>query len=147
MQAHAERSYPNECCGLIVGRVKEGTKCLVDLYPVENTWDAQVAAELADDPTISSQQRYWIAPEAMLFAMRQARSQNLEIIGIYHSHPDHPAMPSEYDRRLAWQHYSYIILSVMQGKAKECYSWQLGDDHQFYPEAIAIGDYPAPLNP
>ena len=79
---------------------------------------------------------YWIAPEEMLAAMKDARQRNLEIVGIYHSHPDHPAVPSECDRRLAWSQYSYLIVSVLQGKATNAQSWVLDENHQFQPEAI-----------
>jgi proteasome lid subunit RPN8/RPN11 len=74
----------------------------------------------------------------MLMAMREARNCSLEIIGIYHSHPDHPAVPSECDRQLAWPQYSYIIVSVAQGYAAESKSWILDDTHQFQPEPIVI---------
>jgi proteasome lid subunit RPN8/RPN11 len=72
----------------------------------------------------------------MLKAQKQARDRNLDIIGIYHSHPDHPAVPSEFDRAIAWQQYSYIIVSVQQGKACDLKNWSLDDDHQFQPEEM-----------
>jgi proteasome lid subunit RPN8/RPN11 len=137
MQAHAERSYPNECCGLLVGKIENGMKHVLALHSVENSWNSQIASHLQDETTTPTR-RYWIEPETMLLAMRQARQQNLDIIGVYHSHPDHPAVPSECDRQLAWSTYSYIILSVMQGKAGEFYSWNLNEQHQFCSEAIAI---------
>ncbi len=151
MNAHAERTYPDECCGLMLGNVQESdtgfaqmnqraessVRVVTTLYPVENSWDQQVATDLQDESP-SKTRRYAIAPEAMLKAMRDARSRNLAIIGIYHSHPDCPAVPSECDRRLAWQHYSYSIISVQQGKTREFYSWRLDVDHQFQPEPLVI---------
>jgi proteasome lid subunit RPN8/RPN11 len=74
----------------------------------------------------------------MLQVQRSARERELEIIGIYHSHPDHPAVPSECDRRLAWPVYSYVILSVQSGQVMACQSWRLDDQHQFQPEAIKM---------
>ncbi|PZV16693.1 MAG: hypothetical protein DCF22_04900 [Leptolyngbya sp.] len=149
MNAHAERTYPEECCGLMLGHIQEGdtgfvqmnqlakspVRVVTALYPVENSWDQQVATDLQDESS-SKTRRYAIAPEEMLKAMQDARRRNLAIIGIYHSHPDHPAVPSECDRRLAWQHYSYSIISVQQGKAREFYSWCLDANHQFQPELI-----------
>ncbi|MBM0741322.1 M67 family metallopeptidase [Phormidium sp. CLA17] len=139
MNAHAERTYPEECCGLMLGTVEGDTdssiRVVIELYPVENSWNQQVAADLHDQSS-SKDRRYAIAPEDMLKAMRYTRSHRLDIIGIYHSHPDHPAVPSECDRRLAWQHYSYSIISVQQGKATEFYSWSLDVNHQFQPEVI-----------
>lgn len=143
MKAHAERTYPDECCGLMLGQIQEGshsdapTRVLVALYPVENRWDQQVAADLQDE-SFSKTRRYAIAPEEMLKAMQVARGRNLDIIGIYHSHPDCPAVPSECDRRLAWHHYSYSIISVQQGKAREFYSWNLDVNYQFQPESLVI---------
>jgi proteasome lid subunit RPN8/RPN11 len=69
-------------------------------------------------------------------ALLRSADRNLDIIGIYHSHPDHPAVPSEFDRAIAWSQYSYIIVSVQQGKACDLKSWSLDDDHQFQPEEI-----------
>lgn len=82
--------------------------------------------------------RYWIDPADLLRIQKQARDQDLEIIGIVHSHPDHPARPSECDRRLAWPVYSYVIASVRGGQVADMQSWRLNDDQQFEPEAIKI---------
>ena len=156
MNAHAERAYPDECCGLMLGQIQEGDtgfaqvnqradstiRVVTALYPVENSWDQQIADDLQDespqDKSSSKTRRYAIAPEEMLKAMRVARCRNLDIIGIYHSHPDHPAVPSECDRRLAWQHYSYSIISVQQGKAREFYSWSLDTNYQFQLEPLVM---------
>lgn len=74
----------------------------------------------------------------MLKVQKEARDRQLDIIGIYHSHPDHPAIPSEFDRLCGWQAYSYIIVSVLQGKARDVLSWSLDDNHQFQPEEIVV---------
>jgi proteasome lid subunit RPN8/RPN11 len=73
----------------------------------------------------------------MLQTQKEARNRNLNIIGIYHSHPNYPAIPSEWDRIYAWTEYSYVILSVQKGQAGELQSWTLDDKHQFQPEKIA----------
>ena len=147
MSAHAETTYPEECCGIILGYLTSEGKTVVEVMPTENAWNAETAAELPGDDTLdySKRQRYAIAPQVMLQAQKQARdwakptaegNRKLNIIGIYHSHTDNPAIPSEYDRQLAWQEYSYIIVSVQNGKAGDIKSWSLDDNHQFQQEVI-----------
>jgi proteasome lid subunit RPN8/RPN11 len=135
---HAETTYPEECCGIILGNLTSEGKTVVEVMPTENAWNAETAAELPGDDTLdySKRQRYAIAPQVMLHGQKEARDRKLNIIGIYHSHTDHPAIPSEYDRQLAWQEYSYIIVSVQNGKASDMKSWTLDDNHQFQQEII-----------
>lgn len=138
MSVHAETTYPEECCGIVLGYLTSEGKTVVEVMPTENAWNAETAAELPGDDTLdySKRQRYAIAPQVMLQAQKQARDRKLNIIGIYHSHTDHPAIPSEYDQKLAWQEYSYIIVSVHNGKASDMKSWTLDDNHQFQQEVI-----------
>ena len=139
MRSHAERDYPNECCGLLLGTSDSANGAeLVIVQAVNNGWSVTVAQELDEDPTIPKTRRYWIDPADLFTAMREARKIGLDIIGICHSHTDHPAIPSECDRRLAWHPYFYIILSVYQGIAQDLRSWQLAADHQFYEQAIVL---------
>ncbi|XHX80264.1 MAG: Mov34/MPN/PAD-1 family protein [Stenomitos frigidus ULC029] len=140
IHAHAERTYPEECCGLLLGTIAADQRVVHDVYAVLNAWDTDAAKELHDNAAFTKTRRYWIAPEAMLAGMREARRRNLEIIGIYHSHPDYPAIPSECDRALAWSQYSYLIVSVEHGNAKDCHSWTLNDQHLFESETIAIAE-------
>lgn len=148
LRAHAESTYASECCGLLLGhrRPDTGENVILALQPLDNAWTAATAEQLtafspalaaaSQDRTQSS--RYWIDPEDMLKAQRQARDRNLSILGIYHSHPDQAATPSECDRTLAWPEYTYLIVSVMQGKAVDIQSWQLDPEHQFQPEIMKI---------
>lgn len=136
--AHAESTYPDECCGLLLGKLTDGSKTLVDVISTQNIWStaaSEISAVEAIKP-ITKRSHYEIAPEVMLKAQKSARDRQLNIIGIYHSHPDHPAIPSEFDRVYAWQQYSYIIVSVQQGKADHLNSWLLDDHHQFQLEEI-----------
>ena len=144
IKSHAERTYPEECCGLLLGRLEAAGKVVVDVQATENAWNLQIAEDdLADDSLpLTKTHRYWIAPEKMLLGMRAARCRDLEIIGIYHSHTDNPAVPSECDRRLAWSQYSYLIVSVVQGKAADARSWMLDDRHQFQAETLQIQEFP-----
>lgn len=112
-------------------------KTLVEVWQTENAWSAETSDSYpASDLPMTKTHRYAIAPAVLLQAQRSARDQKLDIIGIYHSHPDHPAIPSEFDRVCAWHEYSYIIVSVQKGKACDLRSWSLDDDDQFQPEEI-----------
>lgn len=141
MQAHAERTYPEECCGLLLGEIKGDEKTLIEVLPTENSWNDEAAnafqsIESSAKSNASKRNRFSIDPKVMLNAQKDARDRNLNIIGIYHSHTDHPALPSEFDRAIAWPQYSYIIVSVQQGTACDLKNWTLDDDHQFQPEEL-----------
>ncbi|MBW4694096.1 MAG: M67 family metallopeptidase [Lyngbya sp. HA4199-MV5] len=140
IQAHTDRTYPEECCGLLLGTITADKKVVHHVYEVPNAWDQEAANVLNDSEGFTKTRRYWIAPEDMLAAMREARHRNLDMIGVYHSHPDHPAVPSECDRAIAWSQYSYLIVSVEQGITKDCRSWTLNDQHLFESEVIAIAE-------
>jgi proteasome lid subunit RPN8/RPN11 len=114
---------------------------LIEVLPTENSWDAEMVdvfkvVDGSSERNFSKRNRFTIAPQVMLKAQKDARDRNLNIIGIYHSHTDHPAIPSEFDRAIAWTEYSYIIVSVRQGSACDLKSWTLDDNHQFQPEEI-----------
>lgn len=84
--------------------------------------------------------RFLIRPEELMKGERYAESQNLEVVGFYHSHPDHPAVPSQYDLEHAWPTYSYIVVSVLAGKAHDLRSWEMEPDRsRFNEEEILKG--------
>jgi proteasome lid subunit RPN8/RPN11 len=120
IREHGRAAYPEECCGLMLGRVEGSDKSVVALHSLENA------------RTESRQTRYLIAPEQFLEAEIEARKQRLEIIGVYHSHPDHPARPSEFDREHAFPWYSYIIVNVAQGRPGDATSWILREDRSAF---------------
>ena len=133
---HAQNTYPDECCGLILGHLGREGKTVMEIMSTENAWNSQ-ADDFPGELTVKTiRSRYAIAPPVMLQAQKAARAQDWNIIGIYHSHPDNCATPSECDRRYAWAEYSYIIVSVQNGKAATVKSWILDDHHQFQPETI-----------
>jgi proteasome lid subunit RPN8/RPN11 len=143
IQSHAESTYPEECCGLLLGQMSGDIKTVIDVLPTENSWgdEAVDALQTIEEPRerkSSKRNRFSIAPKVMLKAQKDARDRNLDIVGIFHSHPDHPAVPSEFDRAIAWQKYSYIIVSVQNGLARDLKSWSLDDDDQFQHEEIII---------
>ena len=143
IRAHAESTYPEECCGLLLGKFTSDRKELLEVRPTENAWQEQNARELGQElaasetiAPLTKESRYIIKPAEMLRVIKEARSRDLSLIGVYHSHPDHPAIPSECDRQLAWPEYSYIIVSVPQGKAGEILTWNLDEQNQFQAESF-----------
>jgi proteasome lid subunit RPN8/RPN11 len=141
----AEAAYPEECCGLLLGiqDVKRDRRWVYEHQPMDNQWTPEVASiteTTSEQPSASKRNRYWIAPRALMEAQRYGRDRGWIVLGVYHSHPDHPAVPSERDRRLAWSGYSYPILAIWQGRLVDLQSWRLGDHHQFDSEKIIIGD-------
>src|SRR5579864_1059570 len=125
IREHGARDYPNETCGALLGRDSGEGREVRALYPLTNRRD--------DSP----RNRFSITPEDFREAERAAAKLGLELVGWYHSHPDHPARPSEFDREHAWPWYSYIIVAVAAGKPQDMTSWLLADDRsQFAPEEI-----------
>jgi len=122
-----EATYPNECCGILLGEIKDdGTKIAKRTVNIDNSSENE-----------EQYHRFLITPEEMFKAERIARAEKLEIIGFYHSHPDHPSKPSGYDKDHALPFYSYIIVSVDKGKSQILSSWELTDDREdFVQEEI-----------
>lgn len=137
---HAENTYPEECCGLLLGQINDHYKILIEVRETENSWSVEAFDFLTNltssSKPLSKQNRFSIAPEMLLKVQKEARDRALSIIGIYHSHPDHPAIPSKFDQAIAHALYSYIIVSVQQGQTKDISSWILDEMHQFQQEEI-----------
>src|SRR5215475_4468369 len=126
IRAHGTETYPYECCGALLGR-DNSLREILGLFPLVNRRD--------DSP----RNRFSVTAQDVLEAEKAARQQGMDVVGWYHSHPDHPARPSQFDRDHAWPWYSYIIVSVMSGAPAEMTSWRLNDDRQDYsPEQIEI---------
>ncbi len=143
MQIQAERAYPEECCGLLLGFYAASLMRaqVQEVRPVANTWTQAVNPFADGDQTanaVSKHNRFWIDPQILLTAQRECRDRGWNLLGVYHSHPDHPARPSERDRQLAWSEYSYPILSVSAQKVTDIRSWRLNEQGQFEAEAIQI---------
>jgi proteasome lid subunit RPN8/RPN11 len=127
IRSHAARSYPEECCGFLLGQAREAATEVAQVMAAQN--------ERED----SRHNRYVIPPESVLAAHKQARAQGLSVVGYYHSHPDHPAEPSEFDREHAWPGLSYLIVAVAGGQPVDARSWRLRDDRsRFDAEALAV---------
>jgi proteasome lid subunit RPN8/RPN11 len=125
IHAHGVETYPHECCGALLGRDAEDSREVLDLLPLANRRD--------DSP----RNRFEITSSDVQMAEKTAREKGIELIGWYHSHPDAPARPSEFDREHAWPWYSYIIVSVQAREPRDTKSWRLRDDRSAYDtEAI-----------
>jgi proteasome lid subunit RPN8/RPN11 len=127
IRRHGADTYPHECCGALLGRGgagegKEVQREIVDLLALTNRRE--------DSP----RNRFSVAPRDVIEADRTAHGRGLEVVGWYHSHPDHPARPSKYDREHAWPWYSYVIVKVENGEAREMGSWRLREDRGGYEE-------------
>ena len=131
IRRHGERDYPHECCGLMIGRFGlEGRKEVTEIYPISNAREEE-----------AKRNRFLIRPEELMRGERYARERGLDVVGFYHSHPDHPAEPSTYDLEHAWPTYSYIIVSVREGRATDLLSWEMeADRSKFNPEQIQSED-------
>jgi len=123
IERHAEAAYPHEGCGILLGRVEGDTRTVTDILPVEN--QREEAAR---------RNRYLIPPEVVADGEEMAEQKGLEVIGFFHSHPDHPARPSAFDREHAWPWYSYVITSVERGRASGSRAWRLLDDRSQFVE-------------
>ena len=131
LRRHGEQTYPHECCGVLLGEADgDGARIVRDTVPCQNT--------RIDSP----QNRYHIDPRELVRIQRQARERDLDIVGFYHSHPDHPARWSATDLAEAhWIGCSYVITSVEQGQATDTNSFELtGDEEtkQFLNEEINV---------
>lgn len=131
MRAHGEETYPNECCGILLGQAEADAIRVAELMRAGNT------------RTDSAHNRYNIAPQELVAAQREARKKGLDIVGFYHSHPDHPAQWSQTDFAEAhWFGCAYVITAVEGGKAQTTNSFLLDgtseDDKAFTGQAIAI---------
>ena len=121
--AHAERDYPYECGGMLIGRFAEGKKTVTQIFPLENAREEE-----------ARHNRVLILPKDVLRAERYARDKKLDVVGYYHSHPDSPAVPSQYDLDHALPVWSYIIASVIEGKVVDVRSWEMENDRSKFNE-------------
>ncbi|MCW5874384.1 MAG: M67 family metallopeptidase [Anaerolineales bacterium] len=123
IHAHGVASYPEEGAGFLLGRVDGEQREGVAIYVASNTREAAARPR-----------RYLLAPHDLLRAEQVAEPQGLQVIGIFHSHPDHPNRPSEFDREWALPWFSYLITNVQNGAATETRSWRLQDERKFFDE-------------
>lgn len=124
---HVKKTYPLECCGLLAG-IDKGQKEVIAVYALKN-----LNTKRACD-------RYEIDPAEYMKADQEAAKRGIQIIGVYHSHPDHPSRPSEFDASRAWEGYSYLIIAIKNGEECEFKSWIfLESEKTFKEEEVKIG--------
>ena len=118
IRTHGRTAFPHECCGALLGR--DGV--VDEAFALPNTTEE------------GPRRRFLVRPDDYRAAEKRARDTGLELLGFYHSHPDHPARPSQYDLDHAWPSFSYVIVSVMAGEDKVLTSWRLKDDRSEFAE-------------
>lgn len=124
IHVHAEETYPEECCGLLISKggaastARDSTKTIIDSIRMRNAYDGP------------KHDRYNIDPMELFRADRSISQKELAIAGIYHSHPDYPASLSQFDLEHSFPWYSYIIISVPKAHAEDTKSWIPKDDHK-----------------
>jgi proteasome lid subunit RPN8/RPN11 len=118
IRAHGREAFPHECCGALLGR--DGV--VSEAFALPNTTEE------------GPRRRFLVRPDDYRAAETRARDTGLELLGFYHSHPDHPARPSQYDLDHAWPSFSYVIVSVLGGRDDLLTSWQLRADRSAFEE-------------
>ncbi len=124
IRAHGRETYPHECCGALVG-----------------TGDRISAAVALPNMTKEGpRRRFLVRPSDYRLAEQRASEQGAELLGFYHSHPDHPARPSQFDLDHAWPNFAYIIVAVAAGQADDMTVWFLEEDRSSFEEGDLNGD-------
>ncbi len=118
IRAHGRETFPHECCGALLGRAG----VVHDAYALANTTEE------------GPRRRFLVRPDDYRLAEKRAGETGLELLGFYHSHPDHPARPSQYDLDHAWPSFSYVIVAVMAGEDTLLTSWRLKEDRSAFDE-------------
>ena len=122
IRAHGRETYPHECCGALVGR----DSLVTSAVPLPNTTDE------------GPRRRFLVRPSDYREAERAAGDAGVDLLGFYHSHPDHPAVPSQYDLDHAWPNLSYVIVAVGRGRPSDVRSWRLLPDRSAFAEETRI---------
>lgn len=124
MRQDALETFPDECCGFFFGKDTDGGRIILKSLVVNNSKEGD------------KRRRFEISAKDYLSAERFADENGVQLLGVYHSHPNHPAIPSEHDRVAAQPYFSYIIISVKENEVADIRSWQLNEDFQFEEEKI-----------
>ena len=125
IHTHGEQSYPEEGAGFLLGRDDMTSRGVAEILTLTNSREDS-----------ARHNRYLLTPQDMLRAEGEAEKLGLDVIGVFHSHPDHPNQPSEFDRQWAMPWFSYLITSVQKGKALESRSWRLVEDRSKFDEEV-----------
>jgi len=112
---HGEETYPEECCGIVLGQMNDDYQLIEEIVGLDN------------EQKENRGRRFFVTPKQYLQAERMALERKLDLLGFYHSHPDHPAAPSEFDREHALPWFIYVVVSIAQGKSKDTTAWLLSE--------------------
>ncbi len=126
IELQAVQSYPEECCGMMLGYSEGSVHFIEKVLKIENSQEA------------NRQRRFYITPDQYRFAEQLAGKWKMELLGFYHSHPDHPAAPSAFDTEHAFPWFSYVIVSVDHGKPGAMTAWVLNEESRRFQERIII---------
>jgi len=130
IHTHGESAYPEEGAGLLLGEVNNGSKRVTKILNLTNTREES-----------ERHNRYQLGPKDYAHGEEEAERLGLEVLGVFHSHPDHPNVPSEFDREWSWPWFSYLITSVWSQMAMESRSWRLTEDRsRFIEERVLISE-------
>lgn len=127
ISSHGEYTFPEECCGILIGEYEDDQPIVKEIRRMRNTNKG------------SRNTRYNMDPLELITLEKELDDKGLEMLGIYHSHPNHPSRPSETDLKFAWPNLSYIVLSVQDGTAAKISSWRLDIDTEEFVEENIIG--------
>jgi proteasome lid subunit RPN8/RPN11 len=131
IRRHGEETYPHECCGALVGVAGRVT----------------AAVALPNTTEEGPRRRFLVRPADYRLAEKSASERGGELLGFYHSHPDHPARPSQYDLDYAWPNFAYVIVAVASGVARDMTVWFLKEDRSSFDEGTLNGDENPDSNP
>jgi proteasome lid subunit RPN8/RPN11 len=125
IEQEGQAAYPDGCCGVMIGRDQAGQRLVERLEPVANVWSES-----------ERRRRFEIDPRDLMRIDKAAGEAGQSVLGFYHSHPDHPARPSETDRDRGWPFYSYVIVSIAQGKAGPMTCWVLNEQSELFEKQL-----------
>ena len=130
IHSHGESAYPDEGAGLLLGTIRSQGKVVTEILTLENARE-----------TSARHNRYLLTAEDYMHGENEAARRGLDVLGVFHSHPDHPNQPSDFDRDWAMPWFSYIITSVHAGQATASRSWRLAEDRsRFFEETLSVAD-------
>jgi proteasome lid subunit RPN8/RPN11 len=154
IRKHGGEGFPFEICGLLIGTTNGETRDVREAWPLRNAWEddpeerramfaeieARGSAATADQwEAEDTGRRFVVSPRDQMIASKRARGMGMDVVGVYHTHPNHPAVPSAFDRSIAWEGWSYVILSVQDGEPADFRSWFVANDGPFVEETVNEG--------
>jgi proteasome lid subunit RPN8/RPN11 len=127
IEYHGEQTYPEECCGILLGFDHDGARHIEEMVEIDNSQDE------------NRRRRFFITPDQYRQAEQTAAELHMDLLGFYHSHPDHPAIPSAFDKEHALPWFAYVIVSIQAGRAAGMAVWQLSEDRsRFLQKEIVV---------